>query len=125
MRILIVDASHAMRRVLIAILARLGHAEVIETTNGPDALKHLDANAIGLIIADWNMAKMNVGDFVHYVRMLETDQPVPLLLIATVAAGPYIGRSFPEDDAIDYVVKPFTVGTLEDKILALIQKSGD
>ena len=51
MRILIVDASRAMRRVLIAILAHLGHADVIETTNGPDALKHLDANSIGQVIA--------------------------------------------------------------------------
>jgi CheY-like chemotaxis protein len=122
MRILIVDASHAMRRVLMAILAHLGHVDVIETTNGLDAVKHLEANAVGLIIADWNMAKMDVGDFVRYVRMLAAGHQIPLLLIATITAGPYLGRSFPEDDAIDYVVKPFTVGTIEDKIVALMQK---
>ena len=67
------------------------------------------------------MAKMNVGDFVCCVRMT-TIRPVPLLLVATVAAGPYIARSILEDDAIDYVVKPFTVATIEDKIVAMMQR---
>ena len=37
MRILIVDGSHAMRRVLVAILGHLGYVDIIETTNGLDA----------------------------------------------------------------------------------------
>lgn len=122
--ILIVDASHAMRRVLRAILAHLGHERVIEATNGPDALARVEADSIGLVIADWNMSKLDIGDFVRYLRMLRNDPPIPLLLVASVAAGPYVMRSLPDDRALDCIVKPFTVGTIEDKVVALLAKAG-
>lgn len=121
-QILLVDASHAMRRVLRAILVHLGHENVIEAANGPDALTRIDVDATRLIIADWNMSKIDIGDFLRYIRMLRSEPPIPLLLVASVAAGPYVMRSLCEDTALDCIVKPFTVGTIEDKVVALLEK---
>ena len=95
MRILIVDASHAMRRVLTSILAHLGYEDMVESASGPDALMHVQSSHFGLIIADWNMAKMNVDDFVRNVRVTTTARPVPLLLLATVSAGPVYRPQYP------------------------------
>jgi two-component system chemotaxis response regulator CheY len=122
MRILIVDASHAMRRVLTAILAHLGHADVVEAVNGPDGLHQLHRNPIGLIIADWNMAKMDIAEFIRHVRMASA-APVPILVVTTIAAGAYLTGHIADDRAVDHVVKPFTVGAIEDKIIALLRRA--
>ena len=123
MRVLIVDESHAMRRLLAAILAHLGLDEVVEVTTGPEAVQEVQRGGVRLIIADWNLARMDIADFVRGVRM--RGERTPLLLMATVMTGPYVSRSILPDPTIDCVVKPFTVAMLQEKVIGLLRRGGE
>ena len=53
MRVLVIDDSRAMRMLLKATLAELGH-EVTEALDGQDGLEKVQANGpFGLALVDW------------------------------------------------------------------------
>ena len=114
-RILAVDDSPTMRRIIINTLKRAGFADVIEATDGRDALAKLKVEKVDFIITDWNMPEMDGLTFVSNLRSIEEYKAVPILMVTT--------RSVKEDilEAMkagvnNYIVKPFTPDTLRAKI---------
>ena len=114
-RILAVDDSPTMRRIIINTLKRAGFADVIEATDGRDALAKMKVEKVDFIITDWNMPEMDGLTFVSNLRSIEEYKAVPILMVTT--------RSVKEDilEAMkagvnNYIVKPFTPDTLRAKI---------
>lgn len=115
MKILAVDDSSTMRRIILNTLKRIGHEDVIEAEDGADAYAKLEVEeGIEFIITDWNMPNMSGLEFVNKVRG-GPFRDLPILMVTT--------RSIKEDiiDAMkagvnSYIVKPFTPQTLEEKI---------
>lgn len=59
MKILVVDDSKAMRMIVRRTLRMAGfHHEVKEASSGPEALQALKAEAVDLVLSDWNMPEM-------------------------------------------------------------------
>ena len=55
MKLLVVDDSSTMRRIIKNTLARLGHKDVIEGADGVEGWSALDANPdVDMLITDWN-----------------------------------------------------------------------
>jgi len=65
---LVVDDQEIIRKMLEKLLFRLGFKEVLEATDGSDALKALDRRAFDVIICDINMDPMGGIDFVRTLR---------------------------------------------------------
>ncbi len=116
MKILVVDDSSTMRRIITNTLKRIGHSDIEEAEDGKDALKQMETHPIELLITDWNMPIMNGLQLVENVRA--KNKKIPILMVTTNAA---------KDDVIaalkagvnNYVVKPMTPETLEEKIKAI------
>ena len=61
MKILIVDDSRAMRRIVSRLIRQAGYSghEVLEAENGREALEIVHADFPDLILADWRMPEMS------------------------------------------------------------------
>ena len=115
MKILAVDDSPTMRRIIVNTLKRAGFDNVVEATDGKDALAKLKTEKFGFVITDWNMPEMDGLTFVSAMRADPEFKSMPVLMITT--------RSVKEDiiEAMkagvnNYIVKPFTPETLTEKI---------
>ena len=119
MRFLIVDDSIAMRRILSATLKRQGYEDVVEASNGREALGCLESGPFDAIITDWIMPEMDGIDLVRAVRAREDGQQVPMLMITTHATREHIIEAM-NAGVTGYILKPFTPDTLQEKIDALV-----
>ncbi len=120
MKILTIDDSTTMRRIIINTLARIGYKDVIQADNGKTGLAALEENGgVDVIITDWNMPEMDGLEFVKHVRS-GPYKSVPILMVTTNAAKEDIVEAL-QAGVNNYVVKPFTPETLKEKIELLLQ----
>ena len=84
MKILIVDDSTTMRRIIKNLLIKSGYSDILEAGDGQEALEVLEGNTdVGLILTDWNMPRMTGIDFVKKVRGDERFGRVPIIMVTT------------------------------------------
>lgn len=114
MKVLVVDDSSTMRRIVVNALRRIGYADTIEAPDGLAALNHLSAG-IGLIITDWNMPEMSGPEFTRAVRSHPLGKSVPILMVTTRGAREEIVAAV-DAGVTSYIHKPFTPPALKEKI---------
>ena len=117
MKILVVDDSSTMRRIIINTLSRIGYSDVVEGENGKQGLDKLNQGGVEMIITDWNMPEMDGLEFVQHVR--GNNPSIPILMVTTNAAKEDIVQAL-QSGVNNYVVKPFTPETLKEKIESLL-----
>ena len=121
LKILAVDDSPTMRRIIINTLKRAGYNEVVEATDGKDALAKLKVEEVNFVITDWNMPEMDGLTFVTVLRSMEEYKSIPILMVTTRSVKDDIVSAL-KAGVNNYIVKPFTPDTLKQKIeQALIQ----
>ena len=118
MKFLVVDDSVTMRRIMINALERLGYTNIVEATNGLEALAQFD-ESIGFIITDWNMPKLSGLDFARTVRSTPIGRSIPILMVTTRGAREDIAAAM-EVGVNNYILKPFTPSVLKEKIDRLL-----
>ena len=117
--IITVDDSSTMRRIIKNTLQKLGFTNVLEAENGVEALEVMAKNSIDMIITDWNMPEMDGLTYVKTVRAKPEYQETPILMITTEAAKEDILTAL-KSGVNNYVVKPFTPDTLQEKVFKLL-----
>jgi two-component system chemotaxis response regulator CheY len=120
MKILTVDDSATMRRIIKNQLKQSGFDDVDEAENGREALTLLGRTPYDLLITDWNMPEMCGLDLVKEVRKTDPIKAIPILMITTVSAKEDIVTAL-KAGVNNYVVKPFDAGTLQAKIAQLVK----
>ena len=123
LKILVVDDSATMRRIVINALKEIGYTDVIEAEDGKDALVKLMTDKVDLIITDWNMPNMSGLEFARAVRS-ETDiESIPILMVTTRGVKQDIIEAL-QARVNNYIIKPFTPQLLKDKIEQTIALAG-
>lgn len=117
MKILVVDDSLVMRRIIGSAAGVLG-AECIEAANGDLALKRLNAepDAFNLVCLDWNMPVMSGYDFLKALRADSRWGGLPVLMITTEGSRDSIIAAL-KAGATGYLTKPFNQQDLQSKIM--------
>lgn len=115
LKILAVDDSPTMRRIIINTLKRAGFEDVIEASDGKDALAKMKVEKINFIITDWNMPEMDGLSFVTHLRSIAEYKSLPILMVTTRSVKDDIMEAL-KAGVNNYIVKPFTPETLKDKI---------
>jgi two-component system chemotaxis response regulator CheY len=115
MKILSVDDSATMRRIIKNQLKQIGFDHVDEAENGRVALAMLAKDTYDLLITDWNMPEMNGLDLVKEVRRTDAVKTIPILMVTTVSAKEDIVTAL-KAGVSNYVVKPFDADTLRSKV---------
>lgn len=115
LKILAVDDSPTMRRIIINTLKRAGFENVIEANDGKDALAKLKVEQINFVITDWNMPEMDGLTFVTTLRSTPEYAKMPILMVTTRSVKDDILEAL-KAGVNNYIVKPFTPETLKEKI---------
>jgi len=122
MKFLVVDDSLTMRRIIINALQRIGYNDVVEASDGKEALERFDGS-IGFVITDWNMPTMSGVEFARAVRANSVGASVPILMVTTRGAREDIVAAV-EAGVNNYILKPFTPSVLKEKIDRLLASMG-
>jgi two-component system chemotaxis response regulator CheY len=116
MKIITIDDSSTMRRIIKNTLSRIGYgSDVLEAEDGKQALDILSQNKVDLIITDWNMPNMDGLTFVKKIRSMHEWDDVPIIMVTTEAAKEDILEAL-KAGVNNYIVKPFTPEVLKEKI---------
>ncbi len=116
MKIITIDDSSTMRRIIKNTLQRIGYgSDVLEAEDGKQALDVLSQNKVDLIITDWNMPNMDGLTFVKKIRSASEWNDVPIIMVTTEAAKEDILEAL-KSGVNNYIVKPFTPEVLKEKI---------
>ena len=119
MKILLVDDSRTIRNIQKNVLAKLGYEDVMEASDGVEALGVIGQTRPDLVLVDWNMPNMDGITLVRKIR--ETDKQLPLIMVTTEAEKRRVIEAI-QAGVNNYVVKPFTAETLGEKINATLSK---
>ncbi len=115
MKILVVDDMSTMRRIVKNILKQLGFNNLEEAENGQDALTKLKADNYGFVVSDWNMPVMMGIDMLRAIRADEKLKKIPVLMVTAEAQKENLMEAV-QAGVSNYVVKPFTAETMQEKI---------
>ena len=115
LKILAIDDSPTMRRIIVNTLKRAGFNDVVEASDGKDALAKMKVEKPNFIITDWNMPEMDGLTFVTNVRGNDEYKSVPILMVTTRSVKDDIVEAM-KAGVNNYIVKPFTPDTLKAKI---------
>jgi two-component system, chemotaxis family, chemotaxis protein CheY len=119
LKILAVDDSPTMRRIIVNTLKRAGYEDVAEAGDGKDALAKLKTEKFDFIITDWNMPEMDGLTFVTTVRADPELKALPILMVTTRSVKEDIMQAI-KAGVNNYIVKPFTPETIAEKITQVI-----
>ncbi|MDE1175136.1 MAG: response regulator [Edaphobacter sp.] len=127
MRALIIDDSAVMRKVIERALKQAGleFTEVLQASNGEEALEALRKDGIGpakigLIISDINMPVMDGLQFLEARRDQKLAPGVPVVMITTEGSEPFVLRAIAAG-AQGYICKPFTADQVKARVVPLVQ----
>ena len=121
-RVLIVDDSSVMRKIVGRSLRQAGLdvLQVLEASNGSEALSLVRENPLDLILSDINMPLMDGLEFVRQLRGIESAQHTPVVMITTEAGEGHVVQAL-SLGASGYIRKPFTPEQIKERVIPLLR----
>jgi two-component system chemotaxis response regulator CheY len=127
-RILVVEDSVSARAFVRAVLespdfglrvGSEGGCEVVEASNGFDAMRLLPRGPYDLIVTDINMTDINGLELIRFIRKSEHHRATPLMIISSLRGEQDVERGIALG-ANAYLAKPFTPEQLGDACAKLM-----
>ena len=114
-KVLIVDDQQVMRSLVRSGLQQLGFTDFQEAPDGEEALRHLLARPVNLVISDYNMPKLDGLSLLRAIRSHPPLAKIAFIMLTGRADKELVQRAV-QFGVNNYLVKPFTVATLQGKI---------
>ena len=120
-RVLIVDDSSVMRKILERSLRQAGVelTSAFQAGNGAEALAVLAESQVDLILCDINMPVMDGLEFVKQLPGVENAKGAPVIMITTEGSESHVVQAL-SAGAKGYIRKPFTPEQVKDHVLPLL-----
>ena len=112
-KVLVVDDSGTMRKIVIRALNASGFSDTVESGDGGEALQVFQRSEIGMMLTDWNMPNKSGLDLTKDIRALGSK--VPIFMITTEAEKGRVVEAI-QAGITDYLTKPFTQDALQAKL---------
>ena len=121
-RVLIVDDSSVMRKIVERALRQAGLESllVMEAGSGIDGLEVLKSKQVDLILSDINMPAMDGLEFLRQIRATQLAPGVPIVMITTESSEEHVKQAI-QAGAMGYIRKPFTPDQVKQRVLPLIR----
>ena len=121
MKILIVDDSSTMRRIIGNVVQQLGVSkdDFDEAEDGVIAWKLFQENDnYDVVLTDWNMPNMNGLELVKTIRSV--NKTIPIVMITTEGGKGEVITAL-KAGVNNYIVKPFSAEILKEKLDGLVK----
>jgi len=115
MRVLVVDDSKTMLRIIGNVLRQIGINDIIFAEHGREAWEILLKNKIDILFTDWNMPIMNGLELIKKIRDKEELDNMPIIMITTEGGKREVITAL-KAGVDSYIVKPFTPIILKEKL---------
>lgn len=115
MKILVADDFQVMRKVVITCLEQLEFTNVVEATDGLEALEKLKAEPFDFVITDWEMPNLSGIELLKAIRADERLKRIPVLMVTAEGLQENIIEAI-RAGVNNYIVKPIDVDALREKM---------
>ena len=117
-RILVVDDSEQVRRLLRDLLTPSGYS-VTECANGTRALERIGAEAPDLVLIDLELPDINGHEILQSIRSNPATRLMPVIVLTGMATTGEKMRAYAEG-VTDFLAKPFSTDELLARMRALV-----
>ena len=121
-RALIVDDSSVMRKIVERCLRQAGMdlGQVLEASNGAEALALVNENSFDLILSDINMPVMDGLEFIKHLKEVESAKNIPIVMITTEGGEKSVLEAL-SLGAKGYIRKPFTPDQVKEHVIPVLR----
>jgi two-component system, chemotaxis family, chemotaxis protein CheY len=118
-KILIVDDSRTMRRMVAQSLSSIGLSKIEEAASGLEAIEKLVFGPVSLMVLDLNMPEIHGIEVLKFVRSRPAYQSMPVVVLTTR------GDQTSQEEALAaganlYLTKPFSPNELQTRVMELL-----
>lgn len=118
LKILLIDDTRSVHSYVKALLSKIERVEVVSAFDGQEGIEIVkNEEPFDLILLDWEMPVKTGPETLR--ELMEINCPIPVMMMTTKNAPEDIQRML-ELGASEYLMKPFTVDILTEKIEQLI-----
>lgn len=122
-RVLVIDDSQTLRKVVCSILARHGY-ETVAAPDGQSALEMLSTESVNLVLLDFVMPRMNGYQFCRELRANGAWRELPVVLMSAKAER-IRDQFMRQTGAIDAITKPFDARGLIAVVEGALQRKAE
>ncbi|MBH0001560.1 response regulator [Pseudoalteromonas sp. SWYJZ12] len=115
MKILVVDDMPLMRHVLINMLRKLEYSNIVEATDGLQALVFLRNQHFDLVITDLHMPKMDGVSLLTNIRKDKELADIPVLMVTCEDSTDKVKQVIAAKVS-GFIVKPFNMNVLSSQL---------
>jgi two-component system chemotaxis response regulator CheY len=119
-RVLIVDDSRFMRRLVRSILRSLGVKDIVDTDRAEMAINFVKAQDFDVVILDWVMPGIGGAGFCDAARHIARVKPMPPIVVITAHATRKVVNDAIRAGVDQILVKPFSATSLRDRLMSAI-----
>lgn len=123
LHILLVDDDDESRKTIHEYLVSMGYEKVTLARDGAEAIRILDKDStIGFIVSDWDMPLLNGLEFLQRVRSNPARSHIPFLIATSPISKEAEKVVLAAENLVDsYIIKPFRVNALKEKIDSILE----
>ncbi len=121
MRVLVVDDSRTLRKLLIRDLNLTGITNIQEATNGAEAIDLVRAESFDLMLLDMEMPEL---DGLDVLRLIKSDPALSYLPVIIISGGEQFSKTVEciQIGAEDYLPKPYDPILLRARVYSSLEK---
>ena len=113
--VLIAEDHSVARRILTALIQKLGVTRVGSVANGVEALARIQEQPVDLLVVDWNMPDMDGLELLKAIRADKVTKEMKVLMVTAEDDKDHVLQAILAG-ADGYLVKPVTIERLEQKL---------
>ncbi len=112
-KVLVVDDSGTMRKIITRSLNAVGFNDVVEAADGNEGLAAFQQDSFQLVMTDWNMPNKSGLELTRDIRA--TGSKVPILMVTTEGEKTRVIEAI-QAGISGYLIKPFSADALREKL---------
>lgn len=120
--ILVVDDNENNRFTLNSLLKKQGYVNIIEATDGREALEKLASTKVDLVLLDFMMPEMDGFEVLQHMAKASDTKRIPVIMISADDSMENIVKGI-ELGAVDYLPKPFNKALLSARVQTSLDRT--
>jgi two-component system, chemotaxis family, chemotaxis protein CheY len=119
-KVLVVDDSATMRRMIIASLTPIGDVAFEQAVSGLDAIERVTLSDVDLVMLDLNMPDVHGLEVLRFIRSQHALHALPVVVLTTRGDEDSRAAALREGATL-YLTKPFVPATIASQVQPLLQ----